>query len=313
MKSKPLPPLDPLIAWDRGQLKERECPLCEQQGQRFAIRPDSLIVNLCSQCGTFYLSPSPSEMELTRLYESGYYECQEAPRRSRTVDFRVTEIASIRDPHARRVLDVGCGWGTTLDRFRRLGADVLGIDLSAAAVRHVQHQLGNRAARVARLDDLPEHECFDAIIMFDFVEHPVDPLQHLRRARSLLRDKGLLAIWTPNASFVEERSDLLLFRVNLEHIQYLTARSCHWLAKELGLEIVHLESVGFAGRPASTIAGDGRIPRTSMTGSARRVIKSTIRAVGGTGLLSIAQSTIARIRAPNPRSGNYHLFCIFQA
>src|SRR5437660_7510385 len=35
----------------------------------------------------------------------------------------------------RRMLDLGCGWGTLLDFARRRGADAVGVTLSAAQVR----------------------------------------------------------------------------------------------------------------------------------------------------------------------------------
>jgi 2-polyprenyl-3-methyl-5-hydroxy-6-metoxy-1,4-benzoquinol methylase len=39
---------------------------------------------------------------------------------------------------------------------------------------------------------------FDAVTMFDVIEHLVDPMDALRRIRSVLRPGGLLVVTTPN-------------------------------------------------------------------------------------------------------------------
>lgn len=82
--------------------------------------------------------------------------------------------------------------------------------------------------------------------MFDFIEHPLEPRAYIEKAVQLLRVGGLLAIWTPNGSAISAATDYVHLRIDLEHMQYLSYASCHHIAKEFGLDLVHLEGVGRA-------------------------------------------------------------------
>ena len=82
--------------------------------------------------------------------------------------------------------------------------------------------------------------------MMDLIEHIVDPLALLKKAKDYLNDHGVIAIWTPNASFIKRFADTTLLQVDLEHINYLTFETCDYLTHALNLKLIHLESVGFA-------------------------------------------------------------------
>jgi hypothetical protein len=148
----------------------------------------------------------------------------------------------------------------------------------------------------------------DAIVMNDLVEHPVEPFTLLRRAASLLKAGGRLAIWTPNGGAAGHEAATaerwVGFRVDLEHLQYFSPRTIQILASKLGLHIDHLETTGYPG-----LSGIDRLPAKNGA-SGNSLVKAAKIAVKRWAPWIPQASYIAReCRRPRVR-GSYHLFAI---
>jgi cyclopropane fatty-acyl-phospholipid synthase-like methyltransferase len=99
-----------------------------------------------------------------------------------------------------KVLDIGCGGGLFLSLLQREGAQVVGIELS-----------DSRAHYAATKHDLEIHKrpvesdfwqkgyegYFDAVTLWDVIEHVNYPFQTLQSAANVLKKGGLLLIDTP--------------------------------------------------------------------------------------------------------------------
>lgn len=97
-----------------------------------------------------------------------------------------------------RALDLGCGNGAFLDRIRRHGWDVVGVDISEAAALVAHEQVGIEV-HVGALEDAPlENESFDFVHMSHVIEHLPRPCSTLTRVAGLLRPGGRLYVETPN-------------------------------------------------------------------------------------------------------------------
>jgi SAM-dependent methyltransferase len=311
---------DRIPGWDFHHLVHRACPFCGSKGADKFIRPDFLKVLHCEGCGTFFVSPVPDDAQLDAFY-SGYYsehrsaelrqyaEDQSMVKEMRALDplsdTKVRTLASIQELRGKRILDVGFGMGLSLVLMQKLGAEVHGSDVDPDAVYFVRKNLGIPTVRQCSLDELDEQQVYDVVTLHDLVEHLFDPLKGLRKATSLLGPGGLLSVWTPNASRALNDPQPMLFRVDLEHMQYLSFDSCRFIAGLLGLEIVHLESTGFPRL--------GRIRQLSGRGSTwssvKRFARRAGRSVPGFTFLNTVRH---RLTSRNERRGAYHLFCIFR-
>src|SRR5215208_5352451 len=90
-------------------------------------------------------------------------------------------------PPPARMLEVGAGGGLFLKAAERAGWDVGGVELSTAAVDFARTRLGldvrNEAAE--QLSFAPAS--FDVAVMFDTIEHLLDPAAVVRAIRTALK------------------------------------------------------------------------------------------------------------------------------
>jgi cyclopropane fatty-acyl-phospholipid synthase-like methyltransferase len=199
----------------------------------------------------------------------------------------------------KRVLDVGFGRGFFLYFLKQLGAKVTGIELDDSTIHYVHEDLGIEDIIKTDMLKIDVREKFDVILFMDLVEHVLEPFQYLNKAKMLLNPGGIIAIFTPNASFALQEQAPILFRVDLEHIQYFSNTTCNYLAKKLGLDIVHLENVGY---PSLINLTEDRSVKVKL----KNVIK------GFPGFENVYRFWKKHFCQDFSRTGHYHLFCVFK-
>ena len=109
------------------------------------------------------------------------------------IDFMVRPIERIcADGTAPSLLDVGCGFGFTLDYWRRMtGAEVEGVEPSEYG-RMGRDMLGV-PIHIADLSDVPalRERRFEIVFSSEVIEHVRDPAAFIRELRSHLTPGGL--------------------------------------------------------------------------------------------------------------------------
>jgi 2-polyprenyl-3-methyl-5-hydroxy-6-metoxy-1,4-benzoquinol methylase len=97
-----------------------------------------------------------------------------------------------------RLLDVGAGSGSLVERMCKLGWKAEGLDFDRRSVESARSR-----GLTFHLGGLPDQHfpeaSFDAITMSHSIEHVHDPVGWLAEARRILKPGGRLAIATPNA------------------------------------------------------------------------------------------------------------------
>ena len=97
----------------------------------------------------------------------------------------------------RRILDVGCGLGMYIRRFRAFSEEVYGVDIDAQKVDEASRDLPN--IRVAPAEDLPfTDRSFDVVLSHEVIEHVEDDRAALREALRVLFTGGHLLVFAPN-------------------------------------------------------------------------------------------------------------------
>ena len=118
-------------------------------------------------------------------------------------DWKWERIRPHLDLSGKRVLDIGCGNGYFGYRMLSAGARlVVGVDptllfvMQFLAFRHFAGDLPNTVLPLG-IEELPEGSAgFDLVFSMGVLYHRKDPLQHLRRIRSLLAPGGTMVLET---------------------------------------------------------------------------------------------------------------------
>lgn len=99
-----------------------------------------------------------------------------------------------------RVLDIGCGGGLFLALLARQGADVAGIELSDSRAQYAKTRHNLEIYKHSIESEFWQEgysDCFDAVTLWDVIEHVNYPFQTLQCAVNVLKKGGLLLIDTP--------------------------------------------------------------------------------------------------------------------
>jgi 2-polyprenyl-3-methyl-5-hydroxy-6-metoxy-1,4-benzoquinol methylase len=203
-------------------------------------------------------APPPYEeayFEGDRRRAGGYGEyTAQAPWRLQKAARQVRELRARTGVRAGRVLDVGSGYGFFRVALGAAGYEHDGLEVSRFA-RHVAHEQYGLATYAGTLEEHWEawEGRYDAVTLFDLVEHVVDPGRTLAQIAHVVRPGGVLAVKTPNLECPEaEVFGPHYHSLKREHLHFFSAGSLTAAARAAGFEPVHVETpshllVGFVG------------------------------------------------------------------
>jgi len=223
------------------------CPVCETGCSNF-FQKSCYTIYICLQCEHGFVHPVPSEMELSSVYGSTYFSNQgtgefgytnydEDKKPMESVFKRYLEALESKTP-GRLIFDVGAATGFFLDRAKERGWKTVGSEISqfgydTAIERGHDMWLGSLLRR-------PDGDQFDAITMWDVLEHVDDPRAYLRKVYSMLKPGGYLIINTINRTSLWARlwGSRWHLIVPPEHLNYFSKQSLENLLQQEGFTII---------------------------------------------------------------------------
>jgi 2-polyprenyl-3-methyl-5-hydroxy-6-metoxy-1,4-benzoquinol methylase len=125
-----------------------------------------------------------------------------------------------------RLLDIGCGLGLFLEAMKPFFGQVRGVEISDYQV-HFCRRLGLNVLKGLLTELKLPAEYFDAVTMWDVLEHLPNPMEYLREISRILRKDGIIAISTPNFSCLTSRivkTKWLVLNPH-EHLFYFTPKT----------------------------------------------------------------------------------------
>ena len=142
------------------------------------------------------------------------------------------------------ILDLGCGSGLVSTELKRIGCDVIGVDISLSAVR--KYRAAGYTGLICDLEKpLPfKDEMFDGVWISEVIEHIVEYAFLISEIYRVLKPKGKLYLTTPNSAFFGYRLLFLLGKcpTELQHPYHVRFYSYDFLEKCLsnnGFKISH--------------------------------------------------------------------------
>jgi SAM-dependent methyltransferase len=166
---------------------------------------------------------------------------------------RITQILNKRECEV-DLLDVGCSSGSFLVVARDYGFRVAGVEPAPAAAktaREMQFVIYEGTLESLNL----VKESYDAITMFEVIEHLKDPVIVLKECNRILRPGGIVVICTGNTEswtvrYMAEDWEYFDMEKLWGHISFFNPISVRMLAERTGFEISDLRTrnVRFCGR-----------------------------------------------------------------
>lgn len=173
---------------------------------------------------------------------------RELARRNRVAGRRLRTIAALlgEAPREIRLLDVGCSRGQFVQAAVSLGFHAEGVEPApriAAAARAAGLKVHSGLLEEQRFADA----CFDAITLFEVVEHLKEPGGLLRECRRLLRPGGILMLSTGNtaswtAAVMKARWDYFHIARDAGHVSFFNPASVRRLAANCGFSVERIDT-----------------------------------------------------------------------
>jgi 2-polyprenyl-3-methyl-5-hydroxy-6-metoxy-1,4-benzoquinol methylase len=232
----------------RAAAVEPKCPLCRQRASTLHVLPHTTAWQ-CSaaDCGLGFADPQLGDDDLRAAYRALYYperghdsaagfESTPGEIHRELIRYLIGTLGAARV----RVLDYGCGHGALAGAAREAGLDACGIEADpqarASAEREWRIPVFEHIAALRRAQ--PEAR-FDAIALWQVIEHLREPWAELTRLRELLSPTGRLVVATPNSRGLKarvQRARWVNF-ANPTHLYYFSDASLARVARQAGLAI----------------------------------------------------------------------------
>ncbi len=105
-------------------------------------------------------------------------------------------------PKTAKILDAGCGEGVLVEKYRKMGYDIRGLDLNYSSECVTKGDLLNTPFK---------DEMFDVVLCLDVIEHLnfEDQEPALREIRRILKGDGMVLLAIPNLAHVASRLSFL--------------------------------------------------------------------------------------------------------
>lgn len=196
----------------------------------------------CARCGFAQLGSHPAPEVLSGIYGPGYfkeikYGLDEAARKEQSD--RLAWLARCGLPDGARILDFGCATGDFVLAARER-YDVWGLDFSPHAIATARTRIPESASQLVAgpVDALGVPDgYFDAVAMWDVIEHLDDPVATLRDSLRKLRPGGLFFASSPNfgAPIAGAMKSRWAFMTPPEHIGFFSHETLRRLFRSVAL------------------------------------------------------------------------------
>jgi len=236
--------------------KNISCPICRSDKIIFFCGKNGFKIYNCAFCRLAFVWPTPAN--LAEIYQASYYKRDasngtddkfgytdyEEDKKAMRETFVIYLDKISRLTAGRKIFDVGAATGYFLDLARRAGWQTNGSEISEYAAKAAEGK-GHKIF-LGDLARMEHREKYDAVTMWDVLEHLADPKQYLKSAYSILNQGGLLAINTIDKSSCWARFSGKNWQAIMppEHLFYYSDKSLKMLLEQNGFEILEKSKIG---------------------------------------------------------------------
>lgn len=226
---------------------KNNCVVCQKNDFSFFTEKNNFKLYRCKNCGLIVVQPLPDP---SFIYNAQYFSGAEHGfgyvdydrDKAAANDFLNTCLDNIESflPAKGKLFDVGTATGYFLELAQNRGWDVSGLEIADYAAEMARNK--KLDVKTGTLETVSmEKGQFDAITIWDVIEHMTDPVRNINMAKELLKSGGLLAINTPDAGSLIAK--LLGKKWHLivppEHLFYFNRINLSTLLENAGFRVLY--------------------------------------------------------------------------
>ncbi len=211
------------------------------------VMPEGPLLS-CNACGQLVSQISEADYlrSMQAFDDAGFNlpDARAAARRARHAGARLARIRALlggRLDRRPRLIDVGCSRGDFVAAATASAFDAEGVEPApqiAAAARAAGRKVHTGLLEEQQFADAQ----FDAVSLFEVVEHLRAPLVLMRECRRILRPGGVMLLSTGNAAswtarVMKARWDYFQTEKDAGHVSFFNPRSIALLAERTGFEV----------------------------------------------------------------------------
>lgn len=212
--------------------------------------PGKFVLRRYKSCGLIFNSPRLNNGALRNLYNENYYFFQRKDsaefERIKEVYLRTVALVE-KDVRDKRVLEVGSAKGYLLALLKKLGWEVVGVEISSSAVNYAREKFGLQVFNTTLEEYVLSypHVSYPLVLAIDLIEHVPNPRSFVEALAKKVEQNGFLVVDTPNG----DAYNIFLARekwkgFNPFHIYIFNLSSLTKLLDEHGFKVVNAFSYG---------------------------------------------------------------------
>lgn len=225
-------------------MKEISCIFCNIPGGITVIEENGYKGKRCTQCGLIFISPRPSQEEISDLY--GHNNAHITAQEHISDEYRKRLYAR---HHLRKLnkfvnggylLEIGAGAGFFLDEARKQGFHPYGLEFNPQQAEFMRSTLGIPCEDKPLSVGIFENKKFDVIYHCDVISHLYHPVTDFQVMNKLLKEDGILFFETGNFAEVDESyySYIPTFMYP-DHLFFFGLDNLKALLEETGFELLY--------------------------------------------------------------------------
>ncbi|MGH2915580.1 MAG: class I SAM-dependent methyltransferase [Solirubrobacteraceae bacterium] len=199
----------------------------------------------CRRCGLVRSDPVVDARVMAELYRESTFDYGSELEGLRLTYGSALERIGALVPSKDGILDIGCGSGFVLELARGQGwHGARGVEPSSDAVAKASDSTRPLIVEDIMRAGLFEPESFDAVALFQVLDHMPDPGAVLEECRRVLRPGGVIMAFNHNvkalsAALLRERSPI----VDVEHTYLYSPVTMRRLFSDVGFAVVSVNAV----------------------------------------------------------------------
>lgn len=203
------------------------------------IRGTQQIVE-CKNCGLVYVNPRVKQDVVVKAYANAVDELYVSQEEGRSATFKkALKLVERYAPGKGTILDIGSAAGFFLNVAREAGWKTYGVEPSKWMT-----EWGNKKFNVNIINGVLgetkfKKGFFDAVTMWDVLEHTPDPMAELKEVNRILKDRGILVINFPDiGSLLAKIAGSRWWFILSVHLFHFDRKTMKAILEKNGFEVV---------------------------------------------------------------------------